>query len=106
MYENMMLRRIFGPKRDENCMHNKNLHNFFTLPNVIRIIKLERMRWVSQLAHMGAKSNSYRVLVGKPEGKRPIGRPRHKLEDNIKMDLKRNMMGWNELDSSGCFISN
>jgi hypothetical protein len=82
MYENRVLRRIFKPKRDESHMHNEELHNFFSLPNVIRIIKSRRMRLAGHLACMREKRNSCRVLVGKPEGKRPGGRPRHKWEDN------------------------
>jgi hypothetical protein len=91
MFENRVLRRIFGPKRDGvmggwRKLHNEELHNLYSLPSVIRIIKSRRMRWVGHV-RMGEKRNVYRLLVGKPEGKRPLGRLRRKWTDNIKMDL-------------------
>jgi hypothetical protein len=67
-------------------LHNEELHNFYSLPSIIRIIKLRRMRWAGHVARMGEKRNVYRLLVGKPEGKRPLGRPRSMWMDNIKMD--------------------
>jgi hypothetical protein len=78
-----MLRRIFGPKRDEvtgewRKLHNKELHDLYSLPSIIRIIKSRRMRWVGHVARMGKKRNSYRLLVEKLEGKRPLGRPRRR----------------------------
>jgi hypothetical protein len=87
-----MLRRIFGPKRDGvtgrwRKLHNEELHNLYSSPSIIRIIKSRRMRWAGHMARMGEKRNMYRLLVGKPEGKRPLGRPRRKWIDNIKMDL-------------------
>jgi hypothetical protein len=79
--ENRVLRRIFGPKRDGviggwRKLHNDELHNLYSSPSIIRIIKPRRMRWAGHVARMGEKRNVYRLLVGKPEGKRPLGRPR------------------------------
>jgi hypothetical protein len=68
-------------------LHNEELHNLYSSPSIIRIIKSRRMRWARHVARMGEKRNVYRSLVGKPEGKRPLGRPRHRWIDNIKMDL-------------------
>jgi hypothetical protein len=89
-----MLRRIFGPKRDEvtggwRKLHNEELHNLYSFPSIITMIKSRRMRCVGHVARMGAKRNEYRILVGNPKGKRPLGRPRRRLVDNIKMDLRR-----------------
>jgi hypothetical protein len=86
-----VLRRIFGPRRDEETgvwrkLHNEELHNLYSSPNIIRRIKSRRMRGVGHVARMGEKRNVYRILVGKPEGKRPLGRPRRRWVDNIKMD--------------------
>jgi len=91
MFENRML-RIFGPQRDEvtlewSKLHNEELNDPYSSPNIFRVIKSKRMRWAGHVAHMGEKRGVYRVLVGKPEGKRPIGRSRCRWEDNIKMDL-------------------
>jgi hypothetical protein len=82
-YENRVLRRIFGPKRDGvtggwRKMHNEELHNLYSSPSIIRIIKPRRMRWAEHLARMWEKRIVYRLLVGKPEGKRPLGRPRRR----------------------------
>jgi hypothetical protein len=87
-----VLRRIFGPKRDGvtggwRKLHNEELHNLCSSPSIIRMIKSRRMRWVGHVARMGEKTNVYRLLVGEPEGKRPLGRPRRMWIDNIKMDL-------------------
>jgi hypothetical protein len=92
VFENRVLRRIFGPKRDEMTgdwrkLHNKELHDLYSLPSIIRIIKSRRMRWAGHVAQKGEKRNAYRLLVGKPEGKRPLGRPRRRCVDNIRMDL-------------------
>jgi hypothetical protein len=92
VFENRVLRRIFGPKRDEvkgewRKLHNKELRDLYSSPSIIRIIKSRRMRWAGHLARMGEKRNSYRLLLGKLEGKRPLGRPRCRLVDNIRMDL-------------------
>jgi len=89
----MVLRRIFGPRRDEvtgECrrLHNEELNDFYCSPNIVRVIKSRRMRWAGHVARMGEKSGVYRVLVGKPEGNRPLGRPRRRCVDNIRMDLQ------------------
>jgi hypothetical protein len=86
------LRRIFGPKRDGvtggwRKVHNEELHNLYSSPSIIRIIKSRGMRWAGHVARMGEKRNVYRLLVGKPEGKRPLGRRRRRWMHNIKMDL-------------------
>jgi hypothetical protein len=88
-----VLRRIFGPKRDEvtggwRKLHNEELHNLYSSPSIIRMIKSSRMSWARHVAHMRRKKNAYRILVEKPKGKRPLGRNRCKWEDNIKMDLR------------------
>jgi hypothetical protein len=82
MFENRVLRRIVGPNRDEvpgawRKLHNKELHDLYSSPSIIRIIKSSRTRWAGYVARMGEKRNAYRFLVGKPDGKRPLGRPRH-----------------------------
>jgi hypothetical protein len=101
-----VLRRIFGPRSDEvtgdwRKLHNEELHNLYSSPNIIRMIKLRRMRWAGHVVRMGETRNSYRILVGKPEKKRPLGRPRRGWVDNIKMDLPRDRMGWYGLDRTG-----
>jgi hypothetical protein len=73
-------------------LHNGELHNFYSSPDIIRQIKSRRMRWVGHVAHRGEGRNMYRVLVGKPEGKRPLERPRRRWEDGIRMDLRE--IGW------------
>jgi hypothetical protein len=92
VFENIMLRRIFGPKREEDGswikLHNDELHSLYSSPNVVRVIKSRRMRWAEQVARMAEWRGVYRVLVGRPEGKRPLGRPRRRWEDNIKLDLR------------------
>jgi hypothetical protein len=92
VFKNRVLRRIFGPKRDGAMrgwrkLHNEELHNLYSSPDIIGIIKSRRMRWVGHAAQMGVKRNVYRLLVGKPEGKRPLGRPRRRWIDKIEMDL-------------------
>jgi hypothetical protein len=102
VFENSVLRRIFGPKRDGvtggwRKLYNEELHNLHSSPSIIRIIKSRRMRWAWHVARMGEKSNVYRLLVGKPEGKRPLGRPGSRWMDNIKMDLLEiglNVVDW------------
>jgi hypothetical protein len=81
VFENRVLRRIFGPKRDEvtgewRKLHNEELRDLYSSPSIIRIIKSRRMRWAGHVARMREKKIAYRLLVGKPEGKRPLGRPR------------------------------
>jgi hypothetical protein len=87
-----VLRRIFGPKGNVvtggwRKLHNEELHNLYSSPSIIRIIKSRRMRWVGHVARMGKKRNVDRLLAGKLEGKRPLGKPRRRWMDNIKMDL-------------------
>ena len=93
MFENVVLRRIFRPRRDEvmgewRRLHNKELNNLYSSSNIVQVIKSRRMRWAGHVARMGEEREAYRVLVGKPEGKRPLGRPRHRWVDNIRMDLQ------------------
>jgi hypothetical protein len=104
VFENRVLRRIFGPKRDEvtgewRKLHNEELRDLYSSPSVIIIIKSGRMRWAGHVARMGEKRNAYRLLVGKPEGKRPIGRPRRRWVDNIRMHLGE--VGWGDVDWIG-----
>ena len=70
-------------------VHNEELNDLYSSPNIVRVIKSRRMRWAGHVARMGERKGVYRVLVWKPEGKRPLGRPRHRWEDNIKMDLEK-----------------
>jgi hypothetical protein len=98
VFENRMLRRMFGPKRDEvtgdwRKLHNEELHNLYSSSLIIRIIKSRRMRWTGHAARMGEKRDAYRILVGKPEGKIPLGKPRRRWVDNIKMDLGEIRLG-------------
>jgi hypothetical protein len=97
VFENRVLRRIFGPARDKvrgesRRLHNGELHNLYSSPDIIRQVKSRRMRWAGHAARMGAGRNVYRVLVGKPEGKGPLERLRRRWEDGIKMDLRE--IGW------------
>jgi hypothetical protein len=102
VFENRVLRRIFGSKRDQvtgkwRKLHNEELHGLYSSPTVVRVIKSRRTRWAGHVVRMGGL---YRVWVGKPEGKRPLGRPRHRWEDNIKMDLQEvgcGVMDWIKL---------
>ena len=93
MFENRVLRRIFGRRRDEvtgewRRLHNEELNDFYSSPNIVRVIKSRRMSWAGHVARMGEDSKVYRVLVGKWEGRRPLGRPRCRWVDNIRMDLQ------------------
>jgi len=93
MFENMVLRRRFGLRRDEvtgewRRLHNEELNDFYCSPNIVRVIKWRRMRWAGHVARMGEERGVYRVLVGKREGRRPLGRPRRRWVDNIRMDLQ------------------
>jgi hypothetical protein len=92
VFENWVLRRIFGQERNEvtkgwRKLHNEELHHLYSSPSLSRIIKSRRMRWAGHAAQMEEKRNAYRLLIGKPEGRRPLGRPRRRWMDNIKMDL-------------------
>ena len=105
VFENGVLRRIFGAKRDEvtgkwRKLHNEELNDLYCSPNFVCVIKSRIMRWAGRVACVGERRGVYRVLVGKPEGKRPLGRPRLGWEDNIKMDLQEvecGGMDWIEL---------
>jgi hypothetical protein len=103
VFENRVLRRISGPKRDEvtgGCrkLHNEELHNLYSSLSIIRFSKSRKMRLVGHVARMGEKRNAYRILVGKLEGKRPLGGPRRRWVDNIKMDLREIGIGLYGLD--------
>ena len=105
VFQNRVLKGIFGSKRDEvreelRKLHNEKLNDLYCSSNIIRVIKSRRMRWAGHVARMGASSGVYRVLVGKPEGKSPLGRPRPRREDNIKMDLQEVEWGYG-LDEAG-----
>jgi hypothetical protein len=96
--------RRFGPKRDEVMggwreLHNEELRDLYSSPSIIRMIKLRRMRWAGHVARMRKKTNTYRLLLGKPEGKRPLGRPRCRWVYNIKMDFGK--IGWGGVDWIG-----
>jgi hypothetical protein len=93
VFENRVLRWIFGPKRDEvtgerRRLHKEELHALYSSPNIFWFTKSRRFRWTGHVARMGERRGVYGVWVGKPEGRRPLGRPRHRWEDNIKMDLR------------------
>jgi hypothetical protein len=93
VFENRVLRRIFGPKRDEvtgtwRKLHNEELHGLYSSPSIVRVIKAKRMRWAGHVARMGEVRGAYNILVGRPEGRRPLGILRRRWEDNIKMDLR------------------
>ena len=94
MFENMVLRRIFRPRRDEvtgewRRLHNEELNDLYSSPNIVRVIKSGRMRWAGHVARMGEGRGVYRVLLGKPEGRRPLGRPRRRWVDNIRVDVNK-----------------
>ena len=93
MFENKVLRRIFGPRRDKvtgdwRRLHNEEINVLYSSPNIMQVIKSRRMRWAGHVACMGEERGVYRVLVRKPEEKRPLGRPRRRWLDNITMDLQ------------------
>jgi len=93
-----VLRKIFGPKSEEEGswrkLHNNELHSLYSLRNIVRVIKARKMRKVRHVAHMDEGRGIYRVLVGRPKGKRPLGRPRNRWEDNIKMDPGEMGINW------------
>jgi hypothetical protein len=105
VFENRVSSIVFGPKRDEvtgewRTLHNEELNDLYPLPNIVRVVKSRRMKWAGHVARMGEDRGVHRVVVGKPEGKRPLGRPRRRWEDNIKMDLQEVRGGrgdWMEL---------
>jgi len=93
VFENMVLRRIFGPRRHEvtgewRRLHNEELNDLYCSPNIVRVIKWRRMKWAGHVAWIGEERGMYRVLVGKPEGRRPLGRSRLRWVDNIRMDFQ------------------
>jgi len=93
VFENWVLRRIFGPKRNKvigewRKLHNEELNTLYSSPNIVRVIKSRRIRWAGYVARVGERKGVYRVLMGKPEGKRPLARPRCRWEDNLKIDLQ------------------
>jgi len=93
VFENRVLRKVFGPKRDEvtgkwRKLHNEELNDLYSLPNIVWVVKSRRMRLAGHVARMGEDRGVHRVLVGKLEGKRPLGRPRLRWESNIKLDLQ------------------
>jgi len=93
VFQNMVLRRIFRPRKEYvtgewRRVHNEELNDLYSSPNIVRVIKSRRMRWAGNVARMGEERGVYRVLLGKPEGKRPLGRPRRRWVDNIRMDLQ------------------
>ena len=91
-FKNRILRRIFGPKRDENGewrrLHNEVLHSLYSSPKV-RVIKSRRFRWAGHVARMEEGRSAFKILTGKPTGKRPLGRPRRRCEDDVRMDLEK-----------------
>jgi hypothetical protein len=101
VFENRVLKRIFGPMRDEvtgewRKIRKEELHDLYSSLSIIRIMKVRKMRWAEHVARMGEKRNVYRLLVGKPEGRRPLGRPRRRSLDDIRMDLVE--VGWGYVD--------
>ena len=101
VFENTVLRGIFGPRRDEvtgewRRLHNEELSDLYSSPNNVRVIKSRRMRWAGHVTRMGEERGVYRVLVGKPEAKRPLGRPRRRWVDNIRMDLQEVGCGYKD----------
>ena len=105
VFENRVRRRIYGPKRDEvrgewKTLHNEELTDLYSSHSLVRVIRSRRMRWAGHVARMGEGRGVYSVLVGKPKGKRPLGRPRRRWEDNIKLDLQEvgcGCMDWIEV---------
>jgi hypothetical protein len=97
VFENRVLRRIFGPKRDEvtgewRKLHNEQFHDLYSSPSIMRIMKAKRMRWAGHVARIGEKRNAYRLLLGKPEGRGPLGRPRRRWLDGCCK------VGWGDVD--------
>ena len=92
VFENRILRRIFGPKRDENVewrrLHNEELHSLYRSHNIVMVIKSRRLRWAGHVARMEECRSAFKIVISKPTGNRPLGRPRRRWEDNIRMDLE------------------
>jgi hypothetical protein len=99
------VRRIFGKKREEviggwRKLHNEELHNLYSPPSITSMTRSKRMRWAGYIARMGEKRNGYKILVGKPEGWRPLERPKRRWVDNVERDLREigwGSMGWIDL---------
>jgi hypothetical protein len=109
VFENKVPSRILGPKRDEvtggwRKLHNEEVHDFYPSPSIIRMVKSRRMRGVGHVARMGEKREACRLLVGKSEGKSPLGRPRRRKVNNIRIDLGE--VGWGDLDWVGLALVN
>ena len=112
VFENKVLRRIFGPRRNEvtgewRRLHNEGLNDLYSSPNIVRVIKSRRMRWAGHVVRMGEERGVYRVLVGKPEGRRPLGRPRNRWVDKIRLISRRcdvgmwTGLGWPRIATGG-----
>ena len=112
VFQNMVLRRIFGPRGDEvtgewRRLHNEELNDLYSSPNIVRVIKWRGMRWAGHVARMGEERGVYRFLLGKPEGRRPLGRPRRRRMNNIRMDLQEvgcgymDWIGWPRIGTGG-----
>jgi hypothetical protein len=105
LFENRVLRRVFGAKRHDvtgkwRKLHEEELHDLYSSPNIVQVIKSKQMRWMEHVAQMGEERGVYRVLAGKPEGKRPLGKPRNRWED-IRMDIQEVGCGGYGLDWAG-----
>jgi hypothetical protein len=101
VFENRVLRRIFGLQSEEvaggwRTLHNEKLHNLYASQSILRVIKSKGNRWAGNVTRMGVMRNAYNVLVGKPKGRRPLGRPRRRWEDNVRLDL-REVVEWMHL---------
>jgi len=108
VFENLVLRRIFGPRRggvtgEWRRLHNEELNDLYSSTNIVRVIKLRRMRWAGHVARINEDRGVYKVFVGKPEGMRPLGRPRLRWVDNIRTDLQevRCRLGWPRIETGG-----
>jgi hypothetical protein len=101
VFKNRVLRRVFGPKRDGltgewRMLHNEMQNDLYSLPNIVRVVKSRRMGWAGQVVRVVEESGMHMMLVGKPEGKRPLGSPRRRWEDNIKMDVEEVEVGYGD----------